>query len=97
MQLKTLTNDYALKGRVDKDAFSDAFKAKGIESSADVQTFMANMTGDKDGWVPSALLFLFLLLFTFFKIVIVHIVLVVLVTLAALVVPLVILVFLVFK
>merc|ERR1719330_517788 len=38
-----------IKGRVDKDAFSDAFKAKGIESSADVQTFMANMTGDKDG------------------------------------------------
>ena len=40
-----------LKGRVDKNAFSDAFKAKGIERSKDVETFLANMTGDDDGWV----------------------------------------------
>ena len=40
-----------LKGRVDKNAFSEAFKAKGIERSKDVETFLANMTGDDDGWV----------------------------------------------
>merc|ERR1711934_87276 len=38
-----------IKGRVDKNAFSDAFKAKGIERSKDVETFLANMTGDDDG------------------------------------------------
>ena len=54
-----------LKGRVDKDAFSDAFKAKGIESSADVQTFMANMTGDKDGWVPFPFIVLVFIAFHF--------------------------------
>jgi len=38
-----------IKGKVDKDAFTEAFKAKGIERSKDVETFLANMTGDKDG------------------------------------------------
>jgi len=38
-----------IKGRVDKNAFSEAFKAKGIERSKDVETFLANMTGDDDG------------------------------------------------
>ena len=38
-----------IKGRVDKSAFSDAFKAKGIERSKDVEKFLANMTGDQDG------------------------------------------------
>ena len=51
------------KGRVDKNAFSEAFKAKGIERSKDVETFLANMTGDQDGWVPSPFLFLQLFLF----------------------------------
>ena len=50
---------------MDKDAFSDAFKAKGIESSADVQTFMANMTGDKDGWVPFPFIVLVFIAFHF--------------------------------
>ena len=43
---------------MDKNAFSDAFKAKGIERSKDVETFLANMTGDQDGWVPPPLFFL---------------------------------------
>jgi len=38
-----------IKGKVDKTAFEEAFKAKGIERSKDVETFLANMTGDKDG------------------------------------------------
>jgi len=38
-----------IKGHVDRAAFADAFKAKGIESKEDVKTFLANMTGDKDG------------------------------------------------
>ena len=53
---------------MDKNAFSEAFKAKGIERSKDVETFLANMTGDQDGWVPSPLLlllFLFLFMFMF--------------------------------
>merc|ERR1711962_1843321 len=33
----------------DKNAFSEAFKAKGIERSKDVETFLANMTGDQEG------------------------------------------------
>ena len=40
-----------LKGRVDKNAFTEAFKAKGIERSKDVETFLANMTGDQDGYL----------------------------------------------
>ena len=36
---------------MDKNAFSEAFKAKGIERSKDVETFLANMTGDQEGWV----------------------------------------------
>ena len=57
-----------LKGRVDKDAFSEAFKAKGIERSKDVETFLANMTGDDDGWVlpPFNLSPLVLLVFVLF-------------------------------
>ena len=64
-----------LKGRVDKNAFSEAFKAKGIERSKDVETFLANMTGDDDGWVlppfnlvllvPGLVFVLFLLVQTF--------------------------------
>jgi len=38
-----------IKGKVDKTAFSDAFKAKGIERSKDVEKFLANMTGDDAG------------------------------------------------
>jgi len=38
-----------IKGKVDKNAFSEAFKAKGIERSKDVETFLANMTGDQEG------------------------------------------------
>ena len=56
-----------LKGRVDKNAFSEAFKAKGIERSKDVETFLANMTGDQDGWVPpSPILPFFFLFFVLF-------------------------------
>ena len=40
-----------MKGKVDKNAFSEAFKAKGIERSKDVETFLANMTGDQEGYV----------------------------------------------
>ena len=53
------------KGRVDKNAFSEAFKAKGIERSKDVETFLANMTGDQDGWVPPLFLFFFFLVLFF--------------------------------
>ena len=49
-----------LKGRVDKNAFTEAFKAKGIERSKDVETFLANMTGDQDGCVLPPLFFLLL-------------------------------------
>ena len=55
-----------LKGCVDKNAFSEAFKAKGIEGSKDVETFLANMTGDQDGWVPPLFLFFFFFFFFFF-------------------------------
>merc|ERR1719403_643468 len=40
-----------IKGKVEKNAFSEAFKAKGIERSKDVETFLANMTGDQEGLV----------------------------------------------
>lgn len=38
-----------IKGKVDKKSFSEAFKAKGIERSKDVETFLNNMTGDEGG------------------------------------------------
>ena len=38
-----------IKGKVDKTAFSYAFRAKGIERSKDVEKFLANMTGDNAG------------------------------------------------
>ena len=38
-----------IKGKVDKTAFSYAFRAKGIERSKDVEKFLANMTGDEAG------------------------------------------------
>ena len=49
---------------MDKNAFSEAFKAKGIERSKDVETFLANMTGDQDGCVTyCSSFFVFLILF----------------------------------
>jgi len=38
-----------IKGKVDRAAFAEAFKAKGIERSKDVAAFLDNMTGDDAG------------------------------------------------
>ena len=38
-----------IKGKVDKSAFKDAFKAKNMDENADVQAFLDQMVGDKQG------------------------------------------------
>merc|ERR1712045_597708 len=38
-----------IKGKVDKSAFKDAFKAKNMDESADVQNFLEQMVGDSQG------------------------------------------------
>ena len=39
-----------IKGKVDKSAFKDAFKAKNMDENADVQAFLDQMVGDTEGW-----------------------------------------------
>ena len=38
-----------IKGKVDKSAFKEAFKAKNIDSNTDVQKFLDQMVGDNEG------------------------------------------------
>ena len=38
-----------IKGKVDKSAFKDAFKAKNLDDNADVQAFLDQMVGDNQG------------------------------------------------
>jgi len=38
-----------IKGKVDKNAFKDAFKARNLDSSTDVQQFLDQMVGDNQG------------------------------------------------
>ena len=40
-----------IKGKVDKSAFKEAFKAKNIDSNTDVQKFLDQMEGDNEGYV----------------------------------------------
>ena len=39
-----------IKGKVDKSAFKDAFKARNIDASTDVQKFLDQMVGDNQGY-----------------------------------------------
>ena len=39
-----------IKGKVDKNAFKDAFKARNLDSSTDVQQFLDQMVGDNQGF-----------------------------------------------
>ena len=47
-----------IKGKVDKSAFQDAFKARNMDANTDVQKFLDQMVGDNQGWV---ILFLFMI------------------------------------
>ena len=38
-----------IKGKVDKSAFKEAFKARNIDANTDVQKFLDQMVGDKQG------------------------------------------------
>ena len=38
-----------IKGKVDKSAFQDAFKARNLEDNDDVQKFLDQMVGDSQG------------------------------------------------
>merc|ERR1719419_1356264 len=38
-----------IKGKVDENAFKDAFKARNLDSSTDVQQFLDQMVGDNQG------------------------------------------------
>ena len=38
-----------IKGKVDKSAFQEAFKAKNMDENADVQAFLDQMVGDNQG------------------------------------------------
>jgi len=40
-----------IKGKVDKSAFKDAFKAKNMDENADVQAFLDQMVGDNQGLI----------------------------------------------
>lgn len=40
-----------IKGKVDKSAFKDAFKAKNLDDNADVQAFLDQMVGDNQGLI----------------------------------------------
>jgi len=40
-----------IKGKVDKSAFKEAFKAKNIDSNTDVQKFLDQMVGDNEGLI----------------------------------------------
>ena len=38
-----------IKGKVDKSAFQDAFKARNMDENTDVQNFLEQMVGDDQG------------------------------------------------
>ena len=38
-----------IKGKVDKAAFKEAFKARNLDSNIEVQTFVDQMVGDSQG------------------------------------------------
>ena len=40
-----------IKGKVDKAAFKEAFKAKNLDTNIEVQNFVEQMVGDSEGYV----------------------------------------------